>query len=78
MNIHVWSAAGKDTGRNRASREDEYGANVLRWGEGSTPGSPSHDMPALFVSVWLVNINIYTAVTIRIYRTSSALHVRDT
>lgn len=67
----------EDTGRNRASWEDEYWVNVLSWERAPLP-APQPQRPVLLVSVWLVNINIYTAVTIRIYRTFSALHVRDT
>lgn len=67
----------EDTGRNRASQEDEYWVNVPSWERAPLP-APQPQRLVLLVSVWLVNINIYTAVTIRIYRTFSALHVRDT
>lgn len=38
---------------------------------------PQSLCPLLLVSVWVVNINIYTLVTIRIYRTFSDLPARE-
>lgn len=77
MNIHVWSAAGKIPGEIERARKMNIELTCWAWERAPLP-APQPRRPVLLVSVWLVNINIYTAVTIRIYRTFSALHVRDT